>query len=72
MSASDKFGNKVDELGGKAKEAAGNVTGDDSLRNEGKADQVESTVKGAVENVKDAVGDAVDKAKDILDRDKDK
>ncbi|GAA5109202.1 CsbD family protein [Nocardia iowensis] len=66
MSLSDKIGNKVDEFGGKAKEAAGNATGDDDLRAEGKADQVESAVKGAVDNVKDAIGDAVDKAKGAL------
>ncbi|MBF6210202.1 CsbD family protein [Nocardia puris] len=68
MSFSDKVGNKVDDLGGKAKEAAGNATGDEDLRNEGKADQATSAIKGAVEDVKDAVGDAVDKVKKTFDR----
>ncbi|GAB2519142.1 CsbD family protein [Nocardia heshunensis] len=63
MSLSDKISNKAEELGGKAKEAAGNLTGDESLRAEGKADQIESELKGAVENVKDAVEGAVDKVK---------
>ncbi|WP_280221131.1 CsbD family protein [Nocardia neocaledoniensis] len=63
MSLSDKISNKADDLGGKAKEAAGAVTGDDELRAEGKADQAESAVKGAVEDVKDAVGNAADKVK---------
>ncbi|KIA63986.1 MULTISPECIES: CsbD family protein [Nocardia] len=66
MSLSDKIGNKVDEFGGKAKEAAGNATGDEDLAAEGKADQVGAAVKGAVENVKDAIGDAVDKTKSAL------
>ncbi|MGC2652556.1 MAG: CsbD family protein [Mycobacterium sp.] len=54
MSANDKLSNKVDDLGGKAKEAVGNVTGDDDTRNEGKADQSKSSLKDAGEKVKDA------------------
>jgi uncharacterized protein YjbJ (UPF0337 family) len=54
MGADDKVSNKVDDLGGKAKEAAGKVTGDDSKKNEGKVDQAKSSLKDAAENVKDA------------------
>lgn len=54
MSGTDKAKNKVQDLGGKAKEAVGNVTGDDSTRNEGKADQSKSSLKDAGEKVKDA------------------
>jgi uncharacterized protein YjbJ (UPF0337 family) len=54
MGADDKLSNKIDDLGGKAKEAAGNVTGDDSTKNEGKVDQAKSSLKDAAENVKDA------------------
>jgi uncharacterized protein YjbJ (UPF0337 family) len=54
MGADDKLSNKMDDLGGKAKEAAGNVTGDDSTKNEGKVDQAKSSLKDAAENVKDA------------------
>lgn len=42
-------------LGGKAKEAAGNVTGDEKLKAEGKADQVEGKVQNAVGGVKDTL-----------------
>ncbi|WP_330180414.1 CsbD family protein [Nocardia sp. NBC_01503] len=66
MSLSDKISNKAEELGGKAKEAAGNLTDDDNLRAEGKADQVESGLKGAMENVKDAVEEGVDKVKNAF------
>jgi uncharacterized protein YjbJ (UPF0337 family) len=54
MGADDKVSNKMDDLGGKAKEAAGKVTGDDSTKNEGKVDQAKSSLKDAAENVKDA------------------
>jgi uncharacterized protein YjbJ (UPF0337 family) len=54
MSAVDKAKNKLEELGGKAKEAIGKITGDKSTENEGKGDQVESNLKDAGEKVKDA------------------
>jgi len=57
MSAEDKVSNKIDDLGGKAKEAAGKVTGDDSTKNEGKIDQAKSSLKDAGEKVKDAFKD---------------
>ena len=54
MSASDKISNKVDDLGGKAKEGLGKVSGDKSTENEGKLDQAKSSLKDAGEKVKDA------------------
>jgi uncharacterized protein YjbJ (UPF0337 family) len=54
VGAEDKVSNKIDDLGGKAKEAAGKVTGDDSTENEGKLDQAKSSLKDAGEKVKDA------------------
>ncbi len=63
MGLDETIGNKTEDLGGKAKEATGNITGDDNLKNEGKGDQAKAGLKGAVENVKDAVGDLADKAK---------
>ena len=54
MSGVDKAKNKLEELGGKAKEAIGKVTGDKSTENEGKGDQVESNLKDAGEKIKDA------------------
>jgi uncharacterized protein YjbJ (UPF0337 family) len=54
VSAEDKVSNKIEDLGGKAKEAVGNVTGDDSTKNEGKIDQAKSSLKDAGEKVKDA------------------
>ncbi|GAC1409336.1 MAG: CsbD family protein [Mycobacterium sp.] len=54
MSATDKAKNKVQDLGGKAKEAAGRVTGDKDTENEGKVDQAKGSLKDAGEKVKDA------------------
>ncbi len=54
MSTEDKIKNKIEDLGGKAKEAIGKVTGDHETKNEGKADQAKSSLKNAGENVKDA------------------
>ncbi len=53
----------VDEGKGRLKEAAGSLTGDESLKNEGKADQAKASVKDTVDKV-------ADKAKNVLDRDK--
>lgn len=54
MSAVDKAKNKLEELGGRAKEAIGKITGDKSTENEGKGDQVEANLKDAGEKIKDA------------------
>lgn len=49
----------MDDLKGRAKEAAGDLTGDKDLQREGKVDQASGAVK-------DAVGDAADKVKDLF------
>jgi uncharacterized protein YjbJ (UPF0337 family) len=54
MSADDKMSNKVDQLAGKAKEAAGRVTRNPDLEDEGKREQMASNLKQAGEKVKDA------------------
>lgn len=45
----------ADEGKGRVKEAAGSLTGDDSLKDEGKVDQAKSNVKDAVDKVGDKV-----------------
>jgi uncharacterized protein YjbJ (UPF0337 family) len=52
-----------DDLKGRAKEGAGGLTGDRSLKNEGKVDRASGKVK-------DAVGDVSDKAKDAVNPDR--
>jgi len=54
MGADDKARNKIEDVGGKAKEAVGRVTGDRETENEGRADQAKSSLKDAGEKIKDA------------------
>lgn len=58
-----------DQAKGKVKEAAGDLTGNDKLKSEGKADQAAGDVKEFVGNVADKVEDAVDKVKDAVKKD---
>jgi uncharacterized protein YjbJ (UPF0337 family) len=53
MGADDKARNMAEDVGGKAKEAAGKVTDDERLEAEGKADQVSADVKQTGEKIKD-------------------
>lgn len=49
-----------EEMKGRAKEAAGAMTGDRKLKREGKVDRASASVKDKVSDVADAVKDAVD------------
>lgn len=49
----------VDDTKGRVKEAAGDLTDDSSLKNEGRVDKATGTVK-------DKVGDASDAVKDVV------
>ena len=53
MGADDKIKNAAEDLLGKGKEAVGNITGNDKLVAEGKADQAKAAAKDTVEDVKD-------------------
>ncbi len=54
---------KVQDLKGRAKEAAGNLTGNEDLENKGKSDQAKASVKEKVGNVVDSVKDKIDDIK---------
>ena len=56
------MGENIDDAKGRVKEAAGDLTDDDSLKNEGKVDRASGSIK-------DKVGDAADKVKDALRKD---
>ena len=49
----------ADKAKGRIKEAAGDLTGDDDLKREGKVDRAEGGVKGAVDKAGDKVKDAL-------------
>lgn len=53
MSFQDKVANSAEVLKGKAKEAAGKITGNPRLEVEGKMDQGKGNLKQAGEKVKD-------------------
>lgn len=53
----DRVEGAAKNMGGKVKEAAGKVTGDEKLKAEGRADQVEGKVQNTVGGVKDALRD---------------
>ena len=61
MADHDRIEGSAKNMGGKIKEAAGNVTGDEKLKAEGRADQVEGKVQNAVGGAKDSVRDAFKK-----------
>jgi uncharacterized protein YjbJ (UPF0337 family) len=52
----------ADDVKGRVKEAAGDLTDDQELKNEGKVDRASGAVK-------DKVGDAADKVKDTIGKD---
>lgn len=53
---------KFEDMKGRVKEAAGDVTDNDDLKREGKVDQASAKVK-------ETVGDVADKVKDVLHKD---
>jgi len=60
---------KKDDLKGRAKEAAGDLTDDDRLKREGKTDRAAASVKDKIEKAKEKGEEFVDKAKNKLRRD---
>lgn len=54
MGAGDTLGNAMQDAQGKAKEAVGDATDDESQQAEGKKDQTSADLKNAGEDVKDA------------------
>ena len=63
------MGEKLDNIKGRVKEAAGDLKDDDDLKREGQADQAEGAVKGKVDKVSDKVTDVVDDVRDKLKKD---
>jgi len=51
----DRVEGAAKNLGGNIKEAAGKLTGDEKLKAEGRADQVEGKVQNAVGGLKDTL-----------------
>lgn len=56
----------TDDIKGRAKEAAGDLTDNEDLKREGKADRATGKVKDVLDDAKDKAEDVVDKIKDKL------
>lgn len=57
---------EADKIKGRAKQAAGDLTDNDDLKNEGDRDETAGKAKAKVDDVKDSVNDAIDSVKDKL------
>jgi len=57
MGLDDTIGNKTEDLGGKAKDATGNLTGDDNLKNEDKGAQAKGGLTDIAEQAQDLFTD---------------
>ncbi|MGC4935208.1 CsbD family protein [Gordonia sp. DT30] len=66
MALSDDAKNKTEDLKGRGKEAAGSLTNDDDLKNEGKGDQSQAEGKQKISDAADAVKGKVDDIKNKL------
>ena len=57
-----------DEVKGRIKEAAGALTDNEDLKNEGKTDKAAASVKDGLDKVKDKIEDGVDAIKDRINK----
>ena len=62
------MGSNIDDAKGRVKEAAGDLTDNDRLKREGKADQAGGKVKEFVDDVKEKVDDAIDGVKEKINK----
>lgn len=65
------FSNKAEEFKGKAKETFGEATDNESLADEGRADQAKADIKDAVSNAGEKVKDAANKVLGSFKKDDD-
>ncbi|OYX55890.1 MAG: CsbD family protein [Brevundimonas subvibrioides] len=57
MADNDRIEGAAKNMGGKIKEGVGNVTGDEKLKAEGKAEQVEGKIQNTIGGIKDAINE---------------
>ena len=58
----------TDDAKGRVKEAAGDLTGDKDLQDEGKVDQAAGKAKDVADSAKDKVDDAIEGVRDRINR----
>ena len=59
---------EMDQMKGRVKQAAGDLTDDRDLKNEGKTDEAAGKLKNKVDDAQDKVVDAIDDVKDKANR----
>ena len=64
----DEFDGKVDQVKGRIKQGAGDLTDNDQLRDEGAADEASGDVQEGFGKARRKVGDAIDDVGDKLKR----
>lgn len=74
MGTEDRFSNAAEEAKGKAKEAYGEATDNETVKNEGKADEAKAGLKDKAQDVKENVenkaNEAIGKASDAFNKNK--
>ena len=66
MSFADDAKNKAQDIKGRAKETVGTAFDDPQLKEEGRGDQAEASIKDKIAGVADKVKEGVDEVKDKL------
>lgn len=56
----------TDKISGRVKQAAGDLTDDQELKNDGETDEAAGKVKDGIDDAKDKLNSAVDKVKDSV------
>jgi uncharacterized protein YjbJ (UPF0337 family) len=62
---------KIDQLKGRAEQAAGDLTDDEDLKNQGERHEQGGKLKEGINKAGDKVNDAVDKVQEKLDKNDD-
>ena len=55
---------EADKVGGRLKQAAGDLTDDDELKRDGEQDELAGKAKNVVDDAKDSAEDAIDNVRD--------
>jgi uncharacterized protein YjbJ (UPF0337 family) len=67
-----RMGETTDQAKGRIKQAAGDLTDNDDLKNEGKGDELLGKAKGALDDLRDKAEGALESVKDKVDDHRDK
>jgi uncharacterized protein YjbJ (UPF0337 family) len=62
------MGENLDQAKGRVKQAAGDLTDDDDLKSEGKADELLGKAKGVLDDLRDKADEAMERVKEKVDR----